>query len=216
MIYLLDFRGACIGGPVVSGRIVQVGGLPVPLGTEDDLRLESKVTFLLHGYNVTRQEGRESLLRLANHLPSVTGGAIVAVLWPGDHWVRAISYPFEGNDADDSAAELARYIDRIIRRGTELFFVSHSLGARVVMGTVNRLTGTDYQIRQICLMAPAIDDFSLAHPDEYQIGTVAAERVAVLASKRDKILRLAYPIGDLLQAFIFFWEDEAGFALCYN
>ena len=87
MIYILDFRGANFGGPVVPGRIVQIGGLL----TEDDLRLESKVTFLLHGYNVSREEGRESLLRLANELPSAADGAVVAVLWPGDHWGLQLS-----------------------------------------------------------------------------------------------------------------------------
>lgn len=216
MIYILDFRGANVGGPVVPGRIMQIGGLPMTLGTEDGLRLEPKVTFLLHGYNVTRQEGRESLLRLAKKLPAATDGAVVAVLWPGDHWTGAISYPFEGKDADDSAAELVRFIDRVIRRGTELSFVSHSLGARVVMETVKRLIGEDYPIRQICLMAAAIDDFSLAHPQDYRHVVTAAERVAVLASQKDKVLKLAYPVGDLLQAFVFFWKDEIGLALGYH
>ncbi len=215
MIYFLDFRGADIGGPVVPGRIVQSVGLAESSGTEDDLRFESKITFLLHGYNVNRRKGREALLRLANALPSAANGAIVAVLWPGDHWARAASYPFEGKDADDTAAELARYIDRAIRRGAQLSFVSHSLGARVVMETVKRLIGEDYPIGQICLMAPAIDDFSLAYPDDYRLAAIQAKRVAVLASKKDKVLKLAYPIGDLLQAFIF-WKDEKGLALGYH
>jgi len=216
VIYLLDFRGADVGGPVVPGRIVQMGGLFTRLGTESDLRLESKITFLLHGFNCSRQRGRELLLRLAEKLPSVTDGAIVAVLWPGDHWVRFISYPFEGKDADDSAFELSRYIVRGIKPGTELSFVSHSLGARVVMETVERLIGRDYQIRQICLMAAAIDDYSLSDPEEYRIGVSLAERVAVLASKRDRVLKYAYPVGDLLQAFVFFWKDESGLALGYH
>lgn len=213
MIYILDFRGSDVGGAVVPGRILQISRLSVPLGTEDDLRLESKITFLLHGYNVSRQSGIDSLLRLAEHLPSAGDGAIVAVLWPGDHWTRGVSYPFEGNDADDSAAELARYIDLNIRRGTELSFVSHSLGARVVMGTVKRLIDEGYPIGQICLMAAAIDDFSLARPDDYRVAVTSAERVAVLASEKDKVLMIAYPIGDLLQSFIFFRKEKIGLAL---
>ncbi len=214
MNYILDFRGADVGGPVLPGRIMHING--IPLGTEDDLRQESKVTFLLHGFNVNRQAGRESLLRLAGRLPSVSDGAIVAALWPGDHWVRAISYPFEGNDADDSAVEMARFIDRVVRPGTELNFVSHSLGARVVMGVVNRLIGDSYSIGQICLMAAAIDDFSLADPDDYRAAVSTAERVAVLASHKDLVLKLVYPVGDFLQAFFFFWKDNVGLALGYH
>jgi len=214
MNYVLDFRGANVGGAVVPGRILQVAGLQ--LGTEDDLRRELKITFLLHGFNVNRDEGRASLLKLASLLPAAANGAIVAVLWPGDHWVGAINYPFEGNDADDSAMEMARYIDRVVMPGAELYFVSHSLGARVVMGAVNRLIGDRYLIRQICLMAAAIDDFSLAKPDEYRLATVGAERVAVLASRKDLVLKFAYTVGDFLQAFFFFWKDEVGLALGYH
>lgn len=214
MNYILDFRGADVGGPVVPGRIMRVDG--IPLGSDDDLRQESKITFLLHGFNVNRQDGRNSLLRLAGRLPSSSDGAIVAVLWPGDHWVRAISYPFEGNDADDSAAEMARFIDRVLRPETELNFVSHSLGARVVMETVNRLIGDRYSIRQVCLMAAAIDDFSLANPEDYRLAVATADRVAVLASREDLVLKLAYPIGDFLQAFFFFWKDDVGLALGYH
>jgi len=214
MNYILDFRGADVGGSVVPGRIMRIDG--IPLGIEDDLRRESKITFLLHGFNVNRPDGRKSLLQLAGRLPSASDGAMVAVLWPGDHWVRATSYPLEGNDADDSAAELARFIDRVVKPGTELNFVSHSLGARVVMGAVNRLIGDRYPIRQICLMAAAIDDFSLANPDDYRLGVATAERVAVLASHEDLVLKLAYPVGDFLQAFFFFWKDEVGLALGYH
>jgi len=40
--------------------------------------------------------------------------------------------------------------------------------------------------------------------------------LAVLASKKDKVLRFAYPVGDLLQAFVFFWKGEIGLALGYH
>ena len=209
MIYILDLRGRDIGGPVLPGRLIEE--------KEDQLRLEPKVTFLLHGFNVNRKKGAASLSRLAEHLCSqVTHGAMVAVLWPGDHWVRPLSYPFEGNDADDSAAELARYIDRVIPPSVELRFVSHSLGARVVMETVSRLDTRRHPVRQICLLAPAIDDFSLANPCDYRKAVVSAKRTAVLASRKDTVLGKIYPIGDLLQAFIYWSKDRRGSALGFN
>jgi hypothetical protein len=211
MIYLLDFRAANTDGAVVPGRIVAGPGL----GTEMDLRAETNLTFIIHGYNVNREKGRDSLTRAAQQLTAWHPGSYVGVLWPGDHWSRALSYPFEGRDADDSAAFLVRYIQDVIAHGSRLSFVSHSLGARVLFRTVKQLR-PDYSIGQVVTMAPAVDDTCVASPGEYMPAVSKAERVAVLASRQDKVLALAYPVGDVLQAFIFFRTDSPGLALGYH
>jgi len=213
MIYFLDFRGRNQGGPVLPGHLMTVGSNPPR--SEDDLRHESVVTFLIHGFNVNRPNGQATLARLAASLPSASGGALVAVSWPGDSWANFASYPLEGNDADDTAAELARFIDRVLLPGTVLSFVSHSLGARVVMGTIMRVRAR-HPVNQVCTMAAAIDDFSLAHPRDYGLIAPRVARIAVLASRKDKVLRLAYPVGDLVQAFLFFRKDRRGGALGYH
>jgi len=211
MIYLLDFRAGNTGGAVVPGKVVAAPGL----GTEMDLRGETSLTFIIHGYNVNRENGRDSLTSAAQQLTAGRPASYVGVLWPGDHWTRALSYPFEGRDADDSAAFLARYIQDVIARGSRLSFVSHSLGARVLFETVKRLR-PDYSIGQVLTMAPAVDDTSVATPGDYLPAVVRSERVAVLASRKDKVLQLAYPVGDVLQAFIFFRTDHPGLALGYH
>jgi len=208
VLFILDLRTSNVGGAVLPAKLVR--------GTEIELREHSGVIFLLHGYNVNRREGSASLSRLASRLPSVTDRALVAVLWPGDHWTGAASYPFEGNDADDSAKELVRFVDRVLRPGTTLSFASHSLGARVVLQTIEGLRGDRYSIDQVCLMAPAVDDFCLAHPRVYSAAVAASARVTVLASRKDKVLRWAYPVGDLLQSFIFYREEMNGLALGYH
>jgi hypothetical protein len=53
-------------------------------------------------------------------------------------------------------------------------------------------------------MAAAIDNDSLAASTEYRNATTYATRVAVLHSSCDKVLRFAYPAGNLLQAFLHF------------
>lgn len=65
-------------------------------------------------------------------------------------------------------------------------------------------------------MAPAVDDFSLADVHDYRHAVEEATCVAVLHSTPDKVLRWAYPAGDLLQAFVFFGRDTAGLALGYH
>lgn len=211
MIYFLDFRGRNVGGPVLPGRLLGMPGAAA--GTEPDLAREPRVAFLVHGFNVNRRDGQEKLLNLARNLPSNPDTACVAVTWPGDSWARFASYPFEGNDADDTGTELARFIDRVLPAGTELAFVSHSLGARVVMECLRRLGAGRYPVGQVCVMAAAMDDTSLADAHLYLKVAEDAGRVAVLSSARDKVLRFAYPLGDALQAFLFFRRDDAGRAL---
>ena len=210
MNYLVDFRASDSGGAVVRGVVRGGAGL----GTEFDLRREAAVTFLVHGFNVNRTNGTAGFGRLVQHLPLVGDAAYVGILWPGDQsGVGPFSYPFEGNDADDSARELTRFISDVIAGGAVLSFVSHSLGARVVMEVIKALRPSDYPIREVCLMAAALDDFSLAHPKNYLGAVPKTRRVAVLASRRDMVLRLAYPAGDVLQAFMHFRVDRAGLAL---
>jgi pimeloyl-ACP methyl ester carboxylesterase len=198
-----------VGGPVVPGVLVAGAGL----GTEFDLRRERRISFLVHGYNVNRSDGSAALQRLAEDLTD-DGRAYVGVLWPGDHWTGPVSYPFEGQPADDTAATLVRYIKDIVASGAELSFATHSLGARVALGAVARLPAT-YPVTQVCLMAAAIDDDSVANRAAYRRAVQGTTRVAVLASERDVVLRFAYPAGDFLQSLLF-EKDYFSLALGYH
>jgi hypothetical protein len=216
MKFLLDLRLADRGGPVRSrGHLIQEPDGPEGQAAEDRLRAASSVIFLLHGFNVTRPNGRRSLRRLAELLPSAEGRALVGVLWPGDSWARAASYSFEGNDADDSARALRRFVGDVLQSGTILSFAAHSLGCRVALETVLHLDQR-FVVDELALMAAAVDDYSLAWDRAYRRALARASRVSVLAARSDDVLRLAYPAGDLLQAFVFFWREEAGLALGYH
>lgn len=94
--------------------------------------------------------------------------------------------------------------------------MSHSLGARIVMETIKRLPPERCPVVQVCVMAAAIDDFSLTAIKAYRGATQLAQRVAVLSSAKDTVLRWAYPAGDILQSFLFFWKDIGGLALGYH
>jgi len=93
--------------------------------------------------------------------------------------------------------------------------VSHSLGARVVLQSVRSLIVRRFQVSQICLMAAAVDDSSLAHPAVYLEAAAKTGRIAVLASRRDRILKFGYPLGDFLKAFLS-PRDRPGAALGYH
>lgn len=216
MNYLLDFRERDTGGAVVPGVLTRLSDGASGDVAERSLQVEPNITFLLHGFNVSRAEGRTGLDRLSLRLSAAQGGGIVAVLWPGDHWTGFVSYPFEGRDADDTADELARFIVLVVHSGTPLSFVTHSLGARVAMEAMISLLEEDYSVTQVCLMAAAIDDYSVSSSEDYRVVVEEAGRVAVLSSKEDEVLKYVYPAADLLQSFIFFWRESFGLALGYH
>lgn len=216
MIYVLDFRERNVGGAVVRGVLTRADGEDDSRQAWLDLAAEPHLTFLVHGFNTSRAQGRRQLLGLAALLPSQSEGGLVSVLWPGDHWIGPLSYPFEGRDADDTAEELARFIELHVAPSQPLSFVGYSLGCRVSLETVKRLLGKAFSVQQVCLLAAAVDDFSLASQDDYLRPTLGSDRVAVLSSTKDLVLTLAYPAGDLFQAWIFFRDDVAGAALGYH
>jgi hypothetical protein len=208
MTYVLDFREANFGGAVVPGRLTE--------GSLGRLQQTGDVTFLLHGFNVDRATGRDRLKRLAGLLTGQQHHALVATLWPGDHWSGALSYSFEARDADDTALELAKFIYFNLRRNTRLSFLTHSLGARVVLQVAKLLRPHGFPFQQVCLMAAAMDDFSLGYPAHFRDAVGNTQRVAVLASRSDFVLKLAYPAGDLFQSWWNFGEESWGLALGYH
>jgi len=217
LIYELSFRDESrnVGGPVLGGRLSRLTPPAFGRAARDSLITRRRIVFLLHGYNVSLARGRGALKRFAELLPSHQGDGLVTTLWPGDSWMGFASFPFEGRNADDSAASLARFIADTVPASTPIAFVSHSLGGRVALGAMNRLH-PHFRIEQVCVLAAAVDDSSPADVDVYRPGVEGAQRVSVLSSTKDRVLLGAYPIGRLTEAFVFFWREQAGLALGWH
>jgi esterase/lipase superfamily enzyme len=209
LFFILDFRSADVDGAVVPGRLTL--GTP----TLDMLRECRNVVFLVHGFNVSRSDGSAGLRNLSGLLPVVGEGAAVAVLWPGDSMLGPTSYSFETNKADDSAVELAKFIGDNLPGCPSISFAAHSLGSRVVMQTVQQLKIMGVPVSQVCLMAGAIDNDSLAGEAAYLAAAQYADRVAVLYSPSDTVLQYAYPAGNLLSAFLH-WTATSNAALGFT
>lgn len=207
MNYVLSFRECKRnkGGAVREGLLTS--------GTKERLAGESQLVFLIHGFDVSRKRGERSLSRFAETLPSAQNAGVVRTLWPGDHGLRFLAYASEGEDADETARQLAKFIEWArIKRRTPLSFVAHSLGCRVALEAAKLLLGAGYTVDQVCLLAAAVDADSLASRDDYRSCAENAGRLAVLSSRCDGVLRCLYPIGDLMQAFIYS-DDQPGLAL---
>jgi len=210
--YILDLRNQEVGGAVNSGRLYRVeNGAYIDwyarLPEFTSATQGNRLLVLIHGYNNSRSVGRTRLVNFCGML--VAGGSsdiMLSVLWPGDGYAKALTYPFEGRDADDSADALFRWLSTNVASNTHVAFVGHSLGCRVVMNTAQKIARRGSpQLDRICLMAPAIDNDSLGRMGVtcYQDATLAAERIAVLASEEDLVLHFAYPLGDLAQTILY-------------
>ena len=149
------------------------------------------ILFATHGFNVNFQDGARSLGRLEEMLQLPPSAFYVAVLWPGDFWIPAVNYPFEGADAKDSGRRLAAFCNRRLGAARSISFVTHSLGARLALEAVKNL---DRKARAVCLTAAAVDDDCLTA--EYQTAFANADVISLLASRKDRVLQLAYPVGD--------------------
>jgi hypothetical protein len=149
------------------------------------------VLFATHGFNVNLDEGARSLGRLETLLNLPPSALFVAILWPGDFWIPAVNYPFEGGDAKDCGRRVARFCNRRLEPAHSLSFVTHSLGARLALEAVKTL---DRKARAVCVMAAAVDDNCLTA--EYADAFRNADVISLLASRKDRVLQLAYPVGD--------------------
>jgi hypothetical protein len=198
MTLFLDFRTKDVGGSVIGpylreGNGANINSLVYLTPEQVSLRLSRKnLLFVAHGFNVSRPYGAFSIGALDDHLALSRPDLLIGVLWPGDFWIPAINYPFEGNVAMSTGKLLADFCNRQCTGTQSLSFASHSLGARVVLEALLHIDKR--QVRSVCLTAAAVNQDCFL--TEYIAATKISDRIFMLASEEDEVLRLAYAIGD--------------------
>jgi hypothetical protein len=156
------------------------------------------VLIATHGFNVNRSAGIDCLSNWESLLQLPQLSAFVGLLWPGDStWAHGLDYPDEPKVADHAGALLASFIDANFQGAASISFASHSLGVRVVLATISRLS---LPVRRVTLMAPAIDDNCLTK--EFKAAAAKIGAISVLASKKDSVLSEAFPLGNLVAGII--------------
>ncbi|WP_457103552.1 alpha/beta hydrolase [Mesorhizobium sp. URHB0026] len=194
----MTFRQKTVGGGVKSPTFLEGDGTTSALGLRDlsEQRLvgmasNHDVLFAVHGFNVSFKQGACALGRLEAALDLPASCQFIAVLWPGDSWLPVMNYPFEGSTSIDCGRRLASFCNRTLTGAASVSFVSHSLGARLALEATRKL---ERKVRSVCLTAAAINDDCLT--SEYAGAFANSTVVSVLASHRDLVLKLAFPIGD--------------------
>jgi Alpha/beta hydrolase of unknown function (DUF900) len=198
MTLFLNFRSQGVGGPVVTPYLLTGDGAAappalsvVPWAQVNALVASKSILFATHGFNVSYQDGANSLELLGRYLALSGPFLYIGILWPGDAWIPVVDYPFEGDVAIDCGNRLAAFCNQWCAGAHDLSFASHSLGARLVLQAVASL---GRRVKLLCLMAGAINCDALNA--QYARAAANCDRIVALASHCDNVLKIAFTIGD--------------------
>jgi len=198
MTYFLNFRSQAVGGPVVDPYLLTGDGSAAPAAVSvvpssevSSIFVGKHVLFVTHGFNVSYQDGANSLELLGRYLDLASPYLFVGMLWPGDAWIPIVDYPFEGDVAIDCGKRLANFCNASCVGAQSLSFASHSLGARFLLQAI---AGLNRRAKLLCMMAGAVNRDCLSA--EYASIAAKCDRIAALASHCDDVLKLAFTIGD--------------------
>jgi len=233
-LYFLAFRDiATASTAVTSGELYELkdispattwtnvglsGANWVPWSDVPDVFRGKRVCFLVHGFNANVDHGVKGGGPAAQEYESLgalglgmTGADIVVtVLWPGDGFILW-SYFTAFDHCKTTGKCFADFLNNRAFTGSEVSFISHSLGARVVLETVAQSAGTRVRFDTAVLTAAAVDDNAL-DDRELAAGTAGLRRIVVLSSREDKVLQVAFVAGDLggrvIEAAM--WRDYDG------
>jgi esterase/lipase superfamily enzyme len=161
--------------------------------------------FGTHGFATGFAAGAQFMAALQSMLSLPSSAGFVGVLWPGDSWLPYVNYSWEADDAVMCGRKLAALCNGRFRSAASFSFVSHSLGGRLVLEAAANL---DRKARMVCLMAAAVDNNALT--SQYRAALANSEHVYVLSSIKDRVLRLAYPVGDALSD-LFLGDSDSPF-----
>ena len=193
MMLFIDLRASASGGICAQDATVWEDGTSLVSTQEFAARVRGlDLVLATHGFNVGRAAGIRCLSCWAPCLRLPDTSLFAGVLWAGDSkYLPVISYPSEGDQAIASGRLLAAFLNREALAAASISFVSHSLGARTMLEAVRHLRRT---ARRLILMAGAIEDDCLER--EYRDAAANAERICTLASRQDRVLQFAFPLGN--------------------
>ena len=203
MTLFLDMRLQAVGGdlsPVVNffeGTSTE-NYVTIPRQKMLDAVQWKNVLIGTHGFNVDRADGIASLSNWGSLLQFSTQDVFIGLLWPGDSaWAHGLDYGVEPQLADHAGALLGPFLDVLLANAASVSFASHSLGARVILGTVENMKRDP---RKLIVMAGAIDDDCLT--TEFEAVAQRAGEISLLASQKDDVLAMVFPLGNFIAGIV--------------
>jgi hypothetical protein len=107
-------------------------------------------------------------------------------------------------------ARFAEFLTSSAQTASVVSFVSHSLGARVVMETVAQANapGRSPPVFDMAIMAAAATNDDVLDDPTYAAGVRALRRIVVISSWKDSVLAKAFPLGNEVEAAL--WTNDKG------
>lgn len=194
----------------------------------ETLRDKVRVSFYVHGYNVSPPEGKKSFDRLLTNVrrearvdsrlsvPALDGAEAWRVYWPAfarlgrdRSTLSALTYPLHAREVEDWAEAFAGYLDREFgeRNSTpaEVTFVGHSLGCRLILETLRtklQFKHRNWTTRAVLFMAAAVPVSMLEFDERLGRAALTSEVRFVAYSPADLVLQLAFRVGQMVEGGI--------------
>jgi hypothetical protein len=201
----------------------------VPIDWSDLDKVDhSHVCFVVHGFNVDRKRGARSGAAISQELgplgslnPSLKltdADLIIPVLWPGDGFI-GWSYFTAFSQAHKTGEAFAKFLLNPGFDADEVSFISHSLGARVVLRSIDQTLARakgrpKFRFNKTILAAAAVDTDALDSDEFPHISSQdGPSEIVVLSSMKDSVLRTFFTIGDEIEGAMWDNYDGTGRAL---
>jgi pimeloyl-ACP methyl ester carboxylesterase len=173
--------------------------------------LSPRLVLLIHGFQNSEEKARRSYesfrraLRAAMWISDENSiGSFWEFHWPGDHpsgMISLATYSVRVPEAREAGRLLAEHLDTM-NENQEVILVAHSLGCRVALETVRFVRDnraySGAHIRSVCLMAAAVPDLLCVGEGRPFARVLPDCNEHVLFSTHDRILFLAFSIGQHL------------------
>ena len=164
-----------------------------------------ELVLLVHGFNNHEGEAGTAYHGFRARQPIRDARALERVLgdlfWPGDASWRGIAdnadfavYPAAVGTAHAAGNRLAAYL-RSLSGLLKVHFIAHSLGCRVVLETIRALASDGPRVGRVGLMAAAVPVFKVQAGGALVGALERAERVHILYSHSDIVLKTAFRAG---------------------
>ena len=169
------------------------------------------IIILVHGYNVSEKEAQKAYTNFQENFNkycsqlSELNQSIYWFFWPSDKPSKlesVYSYFKTVNTAKICGKKFTSYLNKLNLISTKnkrpsLILIGHSLGCRLLLEAVKNNIKTNYKL-EVFLMAAAVPVTMVEPGQELHPSLSSNEKYSILYSKKDRVLRWAFPPGQKL------------------
>lgn len=158
-----------------------------------------KVLLLIHGYNNESNEVARAYKIIQQQQSDYVKhyDLLVGYTWPGGD--DFLDYFAAKHRAGSVSQRTKKLLEFMLKHGSELGIMSHSMGCRIALLTLDDLQRARFQknIPLVSyLMAAAVDNESIEQHERYFEGSIFADKTLVFHSRHDGVLGKAYRLSE--------------------